>query len=72
MNRLHLLAATPFFGILGGIAFANRVEPYIFGVPFVLAWVVMWVVLASVIVATVYRLDPANGHVAPTMKESGQ
>ncbi|MFP6560715.1 DUF3311 domain-containing protein [Paraburkholderia sp. B3] len=57
---LKLLAALPFIGILLGVPFVNRTEPLVLGMPFVLAWIVMWVVLTSAIMAVVYRLDPAH------------
>jgi hypothetical protein len=57
---LRLLAALPFIGILLGVPFVNQVEPLILGMPLVLAWIVLWVVLTSGIMALVYRLDPAN------------
>ncbi|HET7479661.1 MAG TPA: DUF3311 domain-containing protein [Rubrobacteraceae bacterium] len=57
---MYLLAALPFIAILGGIVFANRVEPYVLGLPFILFWIVLWVVLTSGIMATIYRIDPAN------------
>jgi hypothetical protein len=57
---MHVLAALPFLGILGGIFFANRVEPFVLGMPFILFWIVLWVVLTSVIMAIIYNLDPAN------------
>ncbi len=60
MKISYALAALPFLGLLGGIAFANRVEPFVLGMPFILFWVVMWVVLTSVIMALIYFLDPAN------------
>jgi len=60
MKLIHLLAALPFLGILGGIFFVNRVTPLVFGMPLVLAWIVLWVVLSSAIMALVYRLDPTN------------
>ena len=58
----RLLAVLPFVGILLGVPFVNRVEPLVLGMPFVLAWIVMWVVLSSVIMAIIYRLDPRNRH----------
>ena len=57
MKPQHILAAIPFVGVLVGIFFANSVEPYVLGLPFAMFWVVMWVVLASVIMAVVYKLD---------------
>jgi hypothetical protein len=60
MKLIHVLAALPFLGILVGVAFANRVEPFVLGMPFILFWIVAWVLLTSVIMAVVYRLDPTN------------
>ncbi|CAA9468173.1 MAG: hypothetical protein AVDCRST_MAG02-3368 [uncultured Rubrobacteraceae bacterium] len=60
MKLMYVLASLPFLGILVGVAFANRVEPFVFGLPFILFWIVAWVLLTSVIMAVVYRLDPAN------------
>jgi xanthosine utilization system XapX-like protein len=60
MANIRWLAVLPFFGILVGTAFINNVEPLIFGMPFVLAWNVGWVVLGSVIMALIYASDPAN------------
>lgn len=54
------LAALPFLGILGGAHFANRTQPFVLGLPFLLAWIVLWVVASSAILALVYVLDPAN------------
>lgn len=60
MRPIYLLALLPFVGLLGGIGFANRVEPFVLGLPFILFWIVMWVVLTSIIMAVIYRLDPEN------------
>ncbi|MEJ8544776.1 DUF3311 domain-containing protein [Brevibacillus borstelensis] len=60
MKAKDWLGFVPFLGMLGGIPFVNRVEPYVFGMPFVLFWIVMWVVLTSGIMALVNKLDPVN------------
>lgn len=60
MKLAYVLALLPFIGILGGISFANRVEPFVLGMPFILFWIVLWVLLTSAIMAVIYRMDPAN------------
>jgi hypothetical protein len=40
--------------------FANRVEPFVLGLPFLLFWIVLWVVLTAVCMSIVYRTDPRN------------
>ncbi|MBE3570443.1 MAG: DUF3311 domain-containing protein [Bacillales bacterium] len=58
MKGIRSLMLLPFLGILGGIPFANRVTPYIIGLPFILFWIVVWVIMTSIIMAIVYRFDP--------------
>ncbi len=57
MKLTHALSALPFLGILGGIFFSNRVQPYVLGLPFALFWVTLWVLLTALIMGIVYRLD---------------
>ncbi|ABO68529.1 MULTISPECIES: DUF3311 domain-containing protein [Geobacillus] len=59
MKSIRWLMVLPFLGMLGGIPFVNRVEPYVLGMPFLLFWLVAWVIVTSVIMAIVYRFDPA-------------
>lgn len=54
---IRWLAALPFFGMLIGPFFINRVQPLALGMPLLLAWLVMWVVLTSVIMAVIYAFD---------------
>lgn len=61
MSAIRWLAVLPFIGILVGTAFVNSVEPLVFDMPLVLAWIVGWVVLGAIIMAIIYVLDPANG-----------
>jgi hypothetical protein len=53
----HALTALPFAGVLVGIFFANRTEPFVLGLPFALFWLVMWVVLTAAIMAVVGAID---------------
>jgi hypothetical protein len=38
----------------GYAIFGNRVEPYVLGLPFSLAWNVLWVVMTCLVLATYY------------------
>jgi hypothetical protein len=38
----------------------NRVTPFVFGMPFLLAWLVGWIVITPAIMAVIFRFDPAN------------
>jgi tellurite resistance protein TehA-like permease len=60
MRHGKWLAALPFLGLLVGPIFLNRVTPFIFGLPLLLAWIVLWLLLTPLVMAIVYRLDPAN------------
>ncbi len=60
MKAFRWLAVIPFVGLLFGIFWANRVTPYVLGMPFLLFYCVLWVVLTSIIMAIVYNTDPAN------------
>ncbi|MDR3423055.1 MAG: DUF3311 domain-containing protein [Xanthobacteraceae bacterium] len=60
MRSVRALAAFPFLAMLVGPFFLNRVTPYVFGMPFLLAWLVAWILLTAAIMAVIFRLDPAN------------
>jgi hypothetical protein len=53
----HALAIVPSLGIFAGVPIANRIHVYVFGLPFLLAWIVGCVVLTSVIMATIGAID---------------
>ena len=60
-RRYHALALLPALGMLGGLPFANRVYPLVFGLPFLMAWLVGWVLATAAIMAWVLRLDRKHG-----------
>ncbi|MFC7391709.1 DUF3311 domain-containing protein [Scopulibacillus cellulosilyticus] len=60
MKTIKLLLLIPFIGVLCFLPMANRVEPYVLGLPFLLFWITSWMVLSSVILAVVYKFDPDN------------
>ncbi len=53
----HWLALVPPIGMLGGVPFANRVHTLVLGLPFLLLWIVVWVVLAAGCMVLLYALD---------------
>jgi hypothetical protein len=59
LRAVHALAALPAVGMLGGLPFANRAEPYVLGLPFLLAWIVGWIVMTSAVLGLIYLLDEA-------------
>jgi hypothetical protein len=60
LHIIRLLAALPFLGMLVGSLFLNRVTPLVLGMPLLLAWLVLWILLSSAIMGLIYWLDPAN------------
>jgi hypothetical protein len=60
LDAIKLLLFVPFIGFLGLLPYANKIEPYILGMPFLLFWVASWMVMASIILMIVYKFDPDN------------
>jgi hypothetical protein len=54
------LGVLPFIGMLVLIPWVNRTEPFVLGLPFLLFWIVMWVVLTAACMTAVFWTDPAN------------
>lgn len=53
----RLLALLPVLAILGAPWIANRVEPRVFGLPFLLAWITGGVVASSLVLWIISMLD---------------
>ena len=52
-----LLAAIPVVALSFAVPLVNRVEPRILGLPFVLFWIVAWVLLTPAFLWTVGRVE---------------
>jgi len=59
-RRHHLLGFLPTIGMLGGIAFVNRVRPLVLGIPLLFFWIAAWVVATSFIMWVILKLDRAH------------
>jgi hypothetical protein len=57
LQAYHAAAVVPAIGMLVGIPFANRIEPFVLGLPFLLFWIVAWVVATSAIMGIIWALD---------------
>ena len=51
------LGAIPFITMVFALPLVNRIEPIILGLPFLLFWLLAWVVLTPVILALAYKLE---------------
>jgi hypothetical protein len=71
-RRHHLLALLPALGMLGGLPFANRVHPLVFGLPFLMAWLVFWVLATAGIMGWMLHLDSVQGKGAEWSAREGK
>ncbi|WP_163652570.1 DUF3311 domain-containing protein [Listeria sp. PSOL-1] len=55
-----LLLILPFLFILLGIPFANRIHPFLLGIPFGLFWVSFGILFSFLVIWILYHLDPKN------------
>jgi hypothetical protein len=60
MRAVRWLAVLPFLAMLVGPFFLNRVSSPVLGMPFLLAWLVAWILLTAAIMAVIFWLDPEN------------
>ena len=56
----HALGLVPALGLLLAPVAANRVRPLVLGLPFLLFWILVWVILTSAVMALIGALDRAR------------
>ncbi|HYP72379.1 MAG TPA: DUF3311 domain-containing protein [Variovorax sp.] len=65
--KLHQwLMAIPILLNLCGVLVANRVTPFVCGLPFLVAWTVGAALATAAVMWLVFRLDPANRAYQPS------
>ena len=52
-----ILGAIPFITLVFALPLVNRIEPVILGLPFLLFWILAWVILTPFILFLAYRLE---------------
>ena len=56
-----VLAAIPLVALTAGIPVANRLEPRVLGLPFLLAYILIWILLTPLFMLGVYAIDHRDG-----------
>jgi ABC-type multidrug transport system permease subunit len=52
-----ILAAIPAIALTIGVPFANHLNPRVFGLPFILAYIVFWILVTPAFMWTVYVME---------------
>jgi len=51
------LTLLPFAWTIGGVAFANRIRPFVLGLPFLMFWILSGILLAFLCLTAMYKID---------------
>ena len=52
-----ILGAIPFITLVFALPLVNRIKPIVFGLPFLLFWILSWVLLTPLILFIAYLLE---------------
>jgi Protein of unknown function (DUF3311) len=52
-----LLALIPFVAVCFSVALWDRIDPMVLGIPFNLAWLILWTALSSLCLWAAYRVE---------------
>ena len=58
--RALLLGLIPFVAMCLSVAWWDRIDPIILGLPFNMAWLLVWIVLSSVCLRLAYRIETSR------------
>ena len=60
-GRSYAFALVPTLALTAGIPFANHVEPRVFGLPFLLAYIVVWILATPLFMYAALKAMRARG-----------
>ncbi|GAB3625309.1 hypothetical protein PTE30175_01536 [Pandoraea terrae] len=74
MKPIHCLGLLPFVAFFSGGWLAEHLAPRVFGLPFLMAWNVLWLVASSGIMALMFCLDGSTraGAIAEDTVDGGR
>ncbi len=52
-----IIGILPFLTLVFALPFVNRIEPMILGLPFILFWILSWVILTPLILLAAYLVE---------------
>ena len=52
-----MLGAIPFITLVFALPLVNRIKPVVFGLPFILFWILSWVILTPLILFIAYTME---------------
>ncbi len=55
-----VLALVPVVALVGGLPFVNRIEPIVLGLPFLLFWILGWVLATPIFLGVAYLFVETN------------
>ncbi|MED1864144.1 DUF3311 domain-containing protein [Fictibacillus nanhaiensis] len=58
---LIILISAPFIAQLVVLPFVNKIDPIIFGLPFLQFWLFLWIVLTPFCTLGIYQLQKSEG-----------
>ncbi len=56
-----LVGAVPFVMLVFALPLANRIEPMVLGLPFILFWIMLWIVLSPALLFLAYWIEKRTG-----------
>ncbi len=52
-----LIGAVPFVMLVFALPLVNRVEPIVLGLPFILFWIMLWIILTPALLFLAFRIE---------------